>query len=416
MEAVGGKAHAIASSIWPNNRFMDNMDCTLLISHNSSTLAKTTAVFKKNVGEKHFFDVSSDSEGMHSLSITCCNPLVATVLGHEKYRETMCTTTEAEEPILLDVTPPSVPDPYRSEIPTRMLTTAGNCQPVTFNAFYDAGGVDSYSVELVSQLEHKTLAKTTVLSSTCDSKDRFGSCERYYTCVPLANVTRGDQGVVSITAVDHIGLASTANVARYAVDHTAPTLGDILVDDIVAQASSSRTQIAFTAYWRDISAGDTALASVRACGQLQELAPHSNTSKYSAAAFAIQAGRRVQRKLAVVDKYNEKATECVNLPPTSTSHTFQLSLPHGISTNPLSKYALVTQITATSESTKTATAIAHEDIRAFAPFSKNDTLADSWSADIDVTSDIHRVAAHFRSVRARFRVRARFPVSGRSLV
>ena len=116
-------------------------------------------------------------------------------------------------------------------------------------------------------------------------------------------------------------------------------------------------------------------------------------------AFAIQAGRRLRRKLNAVEKYNEKATECIELPPNSKSYTFQLILPHGTTASPLYKYALVTQITAISESNKTTTATKHTDIRAFAPFSKNDTLTASLSTGIDKISEINRVEANFRSVR-----------------
>ena len=416
MEEEAGNVLAVTSAMWRNKAagpIVESMDCNMILSHQTDKAAKTVVNYGSydDKMQAHILELSSNIEGMHSLTITCCNPLVASVLG-KNYRKTMCATTQTEEPILLDATVPTVPSAYAKPLPTDLLKTmtTASCQPVSFDAFADAGGVVSYSVHLNSQEGGEVLAKATVASGSCnaDNKDKSGACKRYSACVPLSDRHRGAQGIVSVTAVDRVGLMSSANVARFMIDQTAPMAGRLDLGDITAkQASLSQTKVSFTAFWRGVGVGSTPLKSVRACGQVQELLPHSNASTVEsniATAFAIEANRRVRRKLkASVDRHNDRATMCVDVPPSKTSHTFELTLSHSIM-NHLSRYAVVAQTTVISESGLKSTRIAHKDIRAFAPFGANDTLTDSWADDIDFTADTQQVMTHFRSMYRAFGV------------
>ena len=392
-----GNVQALATVTW-EDASMESMDCELRLADQKDGAQKAT--YLRHANEKHFFRLSSNMEGNHSFAITCCNPLMKTVFRDKpSYRKIMCDTTRAKDLFMLDATAPEIPEKYKNKMPTTLLTTAEQCQSVTFDAFADTAGLDRYTVEFISQVDGQTLVKTIVPPNTCSAAEagKPAQCE---TCVPLATLSAGDQGLVLVTAFNSAGLTSSANVARFVNDHTAVRVGRLRLDDIkINKATKDEIKLSASVYWNDISFGDTGKSAVRVCAQLQDLARHPETSASGLPrAFAIEVNRRVRRQLqSVVDRPQEKSSVCEDVPPEKTSHTFELSLHYGPENN-AARYSIVTQIEATAKSGRKNRRLEHKDIRIFAPFSGAEELVDSLQNDIDFTADTKRVEAHFRSV------------------
>ena len=393
-----GKVKALASVTW-ENASMKTEDCELLLTdqNNSSQIA----TYHSYVNQRHIFELSSSLEGKHSLAITCCNPLMRTVLRDKlSYRKTMCATTSTKEPFTLDATLPTVPAKYINKMPSTVLTTAGQCQSVTFEAFNDTSGLVKYNIRFVSNVDGKALASATLPSAAC-SVAKNGVPGQCNTCVPLAHLSPGDQGLVVVVAVNSVGLSSSANVARYANDHINVRVGRLRLDDPkLITADKNGIKLSATVYWHDLSLGNTETSTVRVCAQLQDLSRHPEQEAASGLprAFAIEVKRRHRRQLnAGVDRHKEKSIVCANVSPDKMSHTFDLSLHHGPE-NHTARYSIVSQIEVTAKSGRKDTRLAHKDIRIFAPFSGKEKVVDSWRTESNFTANTKSVTAHLRSV------------------
>ena len=392
-----GKVKALASVTW-ENASMRREDCELVLTDQKNS--SQSATYDRYVNQRHMFKLSSNLEGKHSFAITCCNPLMKAVFrGKPSYRKTMCTTTSTKEMFTLDATQPNVPAKYKDKMPSTLLTTAQQCQPVTFEAFNDTAGLEKYIVRFVSYAGGNTLANTTLPSAACSAakNGKPGQCD---TCVPLAQLSPGDQGLVVVTAVNSVGLRSSANVARYANDHITVRVGRLRLDDPkLIKADKNGIKLSASVYWYGLSLGNTEISTVRVCAQLQDLSRHPEKAASGLPrAFAIEEKRRLRRQLqSGVDRHKEKSLVCENISPDKISHKFDLSLNHGPA-NHLARYSIVVQIKVTAKSGRKDTRLEHKDVRIFAPFSDKEKLIDSWHAESNFTANTKSVAAHFRSV------------------